>query len=462
MTTYTVVAGDTLFSIARRFNVTVADLRKANNLTSDSLRIGQVLRVPGGNATSPPPSNSTGSAPATTTTIITYQVARGDTLSSIARRFGVTVDAIKRQNNLKSSSLKVGQILQIPVKAAPSNPVPSSTPTPPAPTPTPSPAPPPSVSPVSPGDYLAARRQFSVQVRPDVGCRRYELTVPLLNGSVIVARMRDNVTQSVHMRYPEGILYPGQSTIDIPNERIMAVGLTRQQAASLEFVSTHEGKYDAINSYDSAIFSFGCIQFVGAAAPGGSLNRLLANMKRWVPQRFEQVFLQVGIDVSGNTTTALDDNGHLLTGDDAWLYIQRNIPLYGAFIRAGFDPDLVLEQLRAANEMYVQPTLNARLQLNVGGIVINVPRLGDLITSEGLLTALIAIAINRGTGAMSRLVAEVMSSLAQSHGLQTAEALRQLDERLICQTIADTATDPRIRDRAQGAIDAGLDFRKAA
>ncbi len=463
MTTYTVAAGDTLFSIARRYNVSVADLRQANQLTSDNLRIGQVLRIPGGSTPAPappptppptvPPTSSSGSS-----TLVTYTVARGDTLSSIARRFNVSVDAIKRQNNLKSTNLRVGQTLHIPVHSA----APAPAPTPPAPAPTPAPTPPPAVNPTSPSDYLAARQRFALRVLPDAGFRRFELTVPLQNGATIVARMRDNFTQSVHMRYPEGILYPGQSTIDLPNERVASVGLTRQQAAALEFVSTHEGKYDAINSYDSAIFSYGCIQFVGAAAPGGSLNRLLINMKRFAPARFAQVFQSVGIDTNGTTTTVLDDNGRTLAGDDAWLYIQRNLPLYGAFIQAGFEPDLVLEQLRAANDLYVQPTLNTRLQLSIGGIVLTVPRLGDLITSEGLLTALIAIAINRGTGAMGRLVSEVMATLAQAQGIQTVEGLHQLDERLICQTIADSTTDPRIRDRAQGAIDAGLSFSKTA
>ncbi len=453
MTTYTVVAGDTLFSIARRFQVSVAELRRSNNLTSDNLRVGQVLRIPKASAPSPPPSSDQHQHPPASQ-LLTYQVARGDTLSSIARRFGTTAAAIKRENQLKSSALRVGQTLRIPVKA----PVPP--PSPPAPSPSPAP-PPPVVNPPSFGDYLSARQQFLLRVLPDAGFRRYELTVPLPDGAIVVARMRDNVTHSVHMRYPEGILYPGQSTIDLPDERIASVGLTRQQAAALEFVSTHEGKYDAINSYDSAIFSYGCIQFVGAAAPGGSLNRLLINMKRFAPARFAQIFQRVGIDTNGTTTTVLDENGQVRVGDDAWLYIQRNIPLYGAFIQAGFDPDLVLEQLRAAHEMYVLPTLNARLQINVGGISISIPRLGDLITSEGLLTALIAIAINRGTGAMSRLVSEIMSTLAQARGLNTAEALHQLDEYLICQTIADTTTDPRIRDRAQGAINAGLPFAKA-
>lgn len=63
---------------------------------------------------------------------------------------------------------------------------------------------------------------------------------------------------------------------------------------------------------------------------------------------------------------------------------------------------------------------------------------------------------------MGRLLSDILATLAQAKGLQTVEALRQLDERLICQTIADAATDPRIRDRAQGAINAELSFAKMA
>ncbi len=445
--TYTVVAGDTLFSIARRFNVTLAELRRANRLTTDQLRVGQVLHIPT-RVSSSAPSERTGSLPSQRT----YRVRRGDTLFNIARRFGVTADELKRYNDLHSNALRVGQVLKIPSKAIP--------PTPPIPAP-PLPSPPPIPS-VPSADPLVARRRFTLRVLPEMDFRRYELTVPLPDGTTIIACMRDNITQSAHMRYPEGVLYPGQSSIHLPIERVASVGLTRQQAAALEFVSTHEGKYDAINTYDDGIFSYGCIQFVGALAHGASLNRLLGSMKRQAPERFAQIFQQVGIDHNGDSTTVLDDAGRWLSGDEAWLYLQRNIPLYGAFIQAGFDADLVLEQLRMANELYVQPTLNTRLQLNIGSIVLQIPRLGSIISSEGLLTALIAIAINRGTGAMGRLVSEVLAVLAQAQGINTVEALRQLDEQLICRAIADTAADVRIRQRAQGAIDAGLSFDKTA
>lgn len=450
MSTYTVAKGDTLYAIARKFGVTVAELKTLNGLKTDVLKIGQVLKVPGQTPATPPPPpvKPPVQPPASNTPApsFKYKVVKGDTLYGISRRFGVTVYFLKKLNNMDSAVLRVGQVLLIPSNAA----------TPPVVTPPP-PTPPPVVA---PANYLEARKQFGLVVRPDAGFQRFELTVPLLNGETLLARMRDNVTYSAYMQYPQGIVYGGQSVIHIPIERVESVGLNRKQAAALEYVSSHEGKYDAINSYDRGIFSFGSIQFVGAAEHGASLNDVLAGMKTNAPAKFAQVFQQVGIDSTGYTTTVLDDTGRKLSGDEAWLYIQKTVPLYGAFIRAGFDPDLVLEQLRAANSLYVQLALNAPLNLLINGARL-APKLSDILSSEGLLTALIAIAINRGNGAMSRMMAEVLNNIAATRKLTNLEALRQVDERLICQTIADTSTDVRIRDRAQGALNGGLSFAKA-
>ena len=94
---YTVVSGDSLYSIANRFNTTVNAIRQLNNLTSNTLQIGQVLRIPG-------------SSPNYTT----YTVVRGDSLYSIANRFNTTVNAIREFNNLTSNTLQIGQVLRIP------------------------------------------------------------------------------------------------------------------------------------------------------------------------------------------------------------------------------------------------------------------------------------------------------------------------------------------------------------
>lgn len=98
---YTVVAGDTLWGIARKFNVSVDDLKSLNNLTSNSLSIGMVLEIP-------PYSNKKNEE----TNV--YVVKSGDSLWSIARKFNSTVDEIKRLNSLQSNILSIGQRLVVP------------------------------------------------------------------------------------------------------------------------------------------------------------------------------------------------------------------------------------------------------------------------------------------------------------------------------------------------------------
>lgn len=103
---YAVVAGDTLFSIARRHNISVHQLKADNNLSSDTIYVGQQLSVPGG-------SSSSSSATSGQSTSGSYTVAAGDTLFSIARRHNTTVQQLKENNSLSSDTIHVGQQLQV-------------------------------------------------------------------------------------------------------------------------------------------------------------------------------------------------------------------------------------------------------------------------------------------------------------------------------------------------------------
>ncbi len=95
--TYIVKSGDSLWSIANRYNISVDDIRRANNLTSDLLSIGQILIIPTN----------------TTDEDIIYTVQKGDSLWSIARKYNTTVDNIKNKNNLTSDLLSIGQQIRI-------------------------------------------------------------------------------------------------------------------------------------------------------------------------------------------------------------------------------------------------------------------------------------------------------------------------------------------------------------
>ncbi len=100
--TYVVVKGDSLYTIGKKFGVSPEELMRFNNLSSNILQIGQVLKIPTKNEGIITPEN------------ITYTVVKGDSLYTISKKYGITVDELMRYNNLSSTSLQIGQILKIP------------------------------------------------------------------------------------------------------------------------------------------------------------------------------------------------------------------------------------------------------------------------------------------------------------------------------------------------------------
>lgn len=102
--TYIVKKGDSLYSIANKYNTTVDELKRINNLTSNILSIGQVLKLPSDKVSDIEKKENT----------ISYIVQKGDSLYSIARKYSTTIDKIKDLNNLTTNLLSIGQVLLIP------------------------------------------------------------------------------------------------------------------------------------------------------------------------------------------------------------------------------------------------------------------------------------------------------------------------------------------------------------
>ncbi|MEG1494904.1 MAG: LysM peptidoglycan-binding domain-containing protein [Bacilli bacterium] len=100
---YTVINGDSLYKIAKKYGVTVDALKEINNLTSDILQTGQLLVIPG-------------STPPSTSGLLSYIVTLGDTLYKLAKQYETTVDDLININNLSTTALTIGQILKVPTK----------------------------------------------------------------------------------------------------------------------------------------------------------------------------------------------------------------------------------------------------------------------------------------------------------------------------------------------------------
>ena len=101
---HTVRSGQTLYSISKLYNTTVSNIQKWNNMSGTNLEVGQRLLVsPNGNLA---PKDSSSS-------LMTYTVKKGDTLFSIANNNGISVNELKRFNNLTSNTISIGQKLRV-------------------------------------------------------------------------------------------------------------------------------------------------------------------------------------------------------------------------------------------------------------------------------------------------------------------------------------------------------------
>lgn len=119
---YTVKSGDSLWKIAQTFRTSVNELKAANRLTTDVVYVGQVLQVPDVQTTAP-----TTQTPAPTQTTVTYTIQSGDTLSTIAKKFNTTVTRLLELNPTITdvSRIYVGQVIKVTATNPTTNPTPT-------------------------------------------------------------------------------------------------------------------------------------------------------------------------------------------------------------------------------------------------------------------------------------------------------------------------------------------------
>ncbi len=125
---YTVRKGDTLQGISKKYNISVSEIKESNRLKSSKLSVGSKLSLPHSekkhrnreaahSAKKYSSKHQVSNKPAAEITETVHIVKKGDTLTSVARKYGITVNELRSANNLRKGKLKVGQQISIKSKS---------------------------------------------------------------------------------------------------------------------------------------------------------------------------------------------------------------------------------------------------------------------------------------------------------------------------------------------------------
>jgi hypothetical protein len=272
--------------------------------------------------------------------------------------------------------------------------------------------------------FFAARRTIAGAITPGV-VSPGDATASLLDRISVYTMtvgpsrvsFRDHVASGV-TQSETGVMFAGSASPSaLPVTAFTGVGLNAGQAAALRLVSTFEGNFDAINTYDRAIVSAGFIQFAG----GRGLPPYIALLKARQPAKFRDLLQTFGIDVefmvsggtiSGARLVVFDAAAkRVLRGTAAETAIRDDKRLTTVLILSGRDRDVQLVQLEAAVRGYVRPALGLTIVPSVrGGRVLS----GRVLQSQKGMAALFDRAIQEGLGAAKRRFERVIQRMVRN------------------------------------------------
>lgn len=219
-----------------------------------------------------------------------------------------------------------------------------------------------------------------------------------------------------------------------------AAGLAPEAVAALRQVSTFEGGFDAINTWDSCRFSWGFIQFAG----GRGLPRLLGHMKSRDPQRFAEYFGRYGVDVLPDAAgdpqpVYVTRCGRFLRGDAAEQAFGDDPLIVALFIRAARCPVVKQLQVEAAIEHYAAPALRTTWD----GVA-----LSSVLRSPKSIAMLIDRKVHEGN---LRRFGRALDQVRSETGVADPASWPALEAQVMARVVenaavADAPTERRLRD----------------
>jgi hypothetical protein len=310
----------------------------------------------------------------------------------------------------------------------------------------------------------SARQVFQIGKEEKLGYNEYTATFPKVDGNINTIVFRDNVP-SPYLTYIDGIVHTGTfMPKDIEAGTLPNVAISDGLAKSLQYVYAEEGCFDAVNSYDKGIFSYGFIQFSGGM--GGSLNDFMLLLKIKYPDTFHERFGKYGIEVSEGTPRAIisvldTEENKTLTADAAWMYIMQNKPLTCAFIAAGSDMNVVSTQIEYIMYAYLNPAVNSLIDLTIGGTTHYGVPLHAIINSEMGVAAMVDLTIVMWVRKMSALFKQAIEEVAGELGMTSIDDVKNIDERVVIEKIISFEDTKSITDRRlDKVLNSGMSFEK--
>lgn len=227
-------------------------------------------------------------------------------------------------------------------------------------------------------------------------------TIQLKDGTAFT--LEDNVPMRpryLYYRFREGVMSGGTPTKSLPKEEVDKIfrdaGISESEQRIMSAVSSLEGGFDSINTYDTGFVSVGLIQFACLSTGSGSLGAVLRREKSESPEAFQRDFRAYGLDVTEEAKLVVYDDrqDREFVGAEAAAEIIRQPRFALAFRRAGQLPEFRTAQLRVAKALYF-PTEFDTVPINVGSEKQQVSVL-DLFATEAGLATLMDRKVHLGT-----------------------------------------------------------------
>ena len=365
---------------------------------------------------------------------MTHTVQAKETLYSISKKYSTTVEQLTKINGLKSINLFIGQVLQISLPSPISN-VPKP--------------------PIVVDSNFERRKIFQVKKENKGTFNNYILSFPTPSGTSTTGIMRDNFP-SPNIANSKGVSYVGKSTFQNNIQSFSDLCQQPFYIDLLHYIAKNEGSFDAINSYDRAIFSFGFIQFTGGLASGSMLSRVLQRFKTRDEYAFNDCFGRYGMNIQNYKvpTFQVETLSGLKEGDAAYTEVANDMQLTTAFIASGFRRSMIRSQVEIALEEYVLKSLSPTQLIFINGANYN---LNQLIRTQGGFALRVDLCVNRGLGGSILVLKKAIEQIILETGISD---LSNIDERKIVEVVAANDLESWKKQRVLKLLNSGFSFNK--